>query len=169
MCTIAVGTIGDLCRSIETSMLPYCDTLMTILTENVQSPTLHRDVKPSIITCFGDIALAIGGNFEKYLSVVMQTLNSAFQSTSLESIGDYDLDDFNFILRESILEAYVGIVQGVKASQKSYLMNEYLATIFAILQECFRDGNRSENTSVIMVGLLGDLADTYPSGTLENN
>lgn len=164
MCSIAVGTIGDISRAINDGMAPYCDALMTILTENLQSPTLHRDVKPVIISCFGDIALAIGGSFDKYLNVVMQTLNSAFQTTTAETSGDYELEDFYFVLRESILEAFVGVVQGIKASQKSYLINEHLASMFGILQECFRDGNRGENISNTMVGLLGDLAEAYPPG-----
>lgn len=166
MCSIAVGTIGDISRAINDGLVPYCDTLMTTLTENIQSPILHRDVKPMIISSFGDIALAIGGNFDKYLSVVMSILNSAFASTATESGGDYELEDYFFALRESILEANVGIVQALKASQKSYMINEHLVGMFAMLQEVFRDGQRGESISSTMVGLLGDLAEAYPAGMI---
>ena len=166
MCSIAVGTIGDISRAVNEALVPYCDTLMTALLENIQSPVLYRDVKPVIISCFGDIALAIGGAFEKYLAVVFQILNSAFQSTTQDIEGDYELEDYFLMLRESILEANVGITQGLKGSGKAYLLNDYLVGIFAMQQECFRDGDRTESISSTMVGLLGDLAESYPPGIL---
>lgn len=122
-----------------------------------------------IISCFGDIALAIGGSFDKYLAVVMSFLESAFTSTTAETGGDNELADFHYLLRENILEALVGIVQGLKTSQKAYMINDYLALIFGMVQECFRDGQQNgENINSIMLGLLGDIAEAYPKGIYFN-
>jgi importin subunit beta-1 len=38
---------------------------------------MNRNVKPAILSCFGDIASSIGGDFEPSLDIVMQIINEA--------------------------------------------------------------------------------------------
>jgi len=47
---------------------------MMALLENLGSNTLNCKVKISVLSCFGDIALAIGPAFEPYLQMKMQVL-----------------------------------------------------------------------------------------------
>ena len=69
-------------------------------------------MKPQILSVFGDVALAVGVEFKKYLDVVVSTLHQASQAQV--DRNDYDMVDYLNELRESCLEAYTGIVQGLK-------------------------------------------------------
>lgn len=166
MLSIAVGTIGDIGRALGEGMLPYCDNLMNMLMMNVSSNAVSRGVKPIILSTFGDLALAIGGNFEKYLAPVLQTLMGAIQITVTQPAYDLDILDFHCQLREAVLEAYVGIVQALKSAQKTYLLGEHLANIFQFMQTCYSDPERTEAVGRTMAGLLGDLAEAFPPGQL---
>lgn len=79
LCSIAVGSIGDLCRALGDASLPYCQQFMQGLLNALQSPVLHRSVKPPILSCFGDVALAVGPAFEPFLETTMKVLQQAGQ------------------------------------------------------------------------------------------
>ena len=110
VCSAAVGTTGDICRALEIQLLPYCDEIVRCLLENLQNPALNRQVKPAVLSCFGDIALAISGNFVKYLPSALQMLEQAARTKV--SGDDDELIEYMTALREGILEAYIGVVQG---------------------------------------------------------
>ena len=77
MCQVSVGVLGDVCRAIEARIAPFCDKIMSVLLTNLQSNDVQRNIKPQILSAFGDIAIAIGDAFEAYLPHVLQMLQSA--------------------------------------------------------------------------------------------
>lgn len=89
-----------------------------MLTIYSQSTTLANQFKPAILQCFGDIAGAIGGHFETYLSVVAQVLQQAATITA-GSDSSYEMYDYVISLREGIMDAWGGIIGAMRSSGKS--------------------------------------------------
>ncbi len=77
LCTVAVGIIGDISRALGDQTAQYSSAFMSVLLENLQSDVLNRNVKISILSCFGDLAMAIGPEFEPYLNATMAVLRQA--------------------------------------------------------------------------------------------
>lgn len=133
VCAVTVGVVGDICRALEEKVLPWCDGIMTQLLKDLSSNQLHRSVKPPIFSCFGDISLAIGENFEKYLMYAMPMLQSAAELSSHTSGADDEMIEYTNLLRNGILEAYSGIFQGFKNSPKTQLLIPYAPHILQFL------------------------------------
>lgn len=87
LCTVAVGVIGDICRALGDSTEAYSQGFMGALLQTLQSTTLNRTVKISVLACFGDIALAIGAKFEPYLEHTMGVLKIAGELTANDVSG----------------------------------------------------------------------------------
>jgi importin subunit beta-1 len=164
LCMIGVGLIGDLCRALGEQTIAYSDSFMTLLMQCLQSVTISRDVKPPVLSCFGDVALAIGGHFEKYLPTTMLAVGQACAIRA--EMGNYDLIDYVNSLRNGILEAYIGITQGLKTDDKAGLLLPYVPELFSFLREVYADPERTVSIVSNMVGLLGDLAEVFPNGQL---
>lgn len=117
LCAIGVGLIGDICRALGEGSAPYARDFMQALMSNLSSEVLHRSVKPPILSCFGDIALAVGEtNFEPFLDATMNVLAQA--GSMRADPTNYDIVEYVNTLREGILEAYTGIVGTYKQTAK---------------------------------------------------
>jgi importin subunit beta-1 len=134
LCSMAIGLVSDITRSMGPQCQPYCDTFMNYLLNNLrvrlgsfcdlytstnisQSTALANQFKPAILQCFGDIAGAIGGAFEKYLSVVAQVLQQA-ATVQASPEGSYEMYDYVMSLREGIMDAWGGIIGATKSSDQ---------------------------------------------------
>ena len=158
VCQVAVGVVGDLCRALNEGMIYYTDEIVTILLQNLQNPALNRSVKPPILSCFGDIALAISGQFEKYLTVVMSMLQQA-SATQVDE-GDYELYDYLNQLREGVFEAWTGIIQGLRSDNKAHLILHNADYIVAFVETIANESEDNLEDTVVRgaAGVIGDLA-----------
>ncbi|KAF9516651.1 hypothetical protein BS47DRAFT_619973 [Hydnum rufescens UP504] len=166
LCIVSIGIIGDVCRALGESSAQYCHTFMNALIENLQAVGVSREVKIAVLSCFGDIALAIGGSYEPYLETSMLVLGQAGEVSP--NPLDYDSVDYVAQLRETIIEAEVGIVTGLKGSGKGRLILQYVPSIFDLLRRTVQDEERTELVFQKAMGLIGDLAEAFPNGEIRD-
>lgn len=137
-----------------------------------QSTALANQFKPAILQCFGDIAGAIEGHFETYLSVVAQVLQQA-AGVQASPDGSYEMYDYVISLREGIMDAWGGIIGAMKAGNKSMylsmlmlskissnvylaaLLQPYVESIFSLLNVVWLDQNRSDALMRSSMGVIG--------------
>lgn len=162
LCSTAIGLVSDIVRSMGPLAQPYCDTFMNYLLTNLRSTALANQFKPAILQTFGDIAGAIGAAFETYLSVVAQVLQQA-ANVQVSPEGSYEMFDYVVSLREGIMDAWNGIISAMKSS-KPDLLRQYVESIFQLLHAVYLDQNKSEGLLRSSMGVIGDLAETFPQG-----
>ncbi|KAI1328163.1 armadillo-type protein [Xylariaceae sp. FL0255] len=165
LCSMAIGLVSDITRSMGERSQPFCDNFMNYLLNNLRSAALSNQFKPAILQCFGDIANAITGHFETYLSVVAQVLQQAATVTASPD-GSYEMYDYVISLREGIMDAWGGIIGAMKLSGKTQALQPYVQSIFQLLNIISQDMNRSESLMRSSMGVIGDLAEAYPNGEL---
>ncbi|KAL8129418.1 hypothetical protein V2J09_018573 [Rumex salicifolius] len=158
VCSVTVGVVGDICRALDDKILPFCDGIMALLLKDLSSGDLHRSVKPPIFSCFGDIALAIGAHFEKYVAYAIPMMQGAAEVCAKMETNDDEMLEYGNQLRRSIFEAYSGILQGFKDS-KPDLMVPHAGHLSQFIEFVCKDKERDDSVTKATIAVLGDLAD----------
>lgn len=162
-CQFAVSNVGDVCRAVDEQIFPYCDRLMTLLLQNLQNNEVHRDIKPQILSAFGDVAMAVGDRFENYLSHVVQVLQSAaglcIEQAATAARDDEDSVDYVNALRGGILEAWAGMFNGLSKQKVDQYLRGYATSLLEFIEAISAD-QTSQDISVwrSAAALLGDVA-----------
>lgn len=167
LCQASIGTLGDLCRELDAKVAPYCDSIMLRLLQGLQGGDVPSSLKPQIVSAFGDVAIAIGDTFEKYLPAVLQMLNSASQ-LAVSQTGSAD-PDADAALRTSIVEAWAGLLNGLsKAVSARSLAPSTPGLLDVVVRLCAETKpDESPRTAKAAVAILGDVAAAIPgAGTL---
>ncbi|ODQ66255.1 ARM repeat-containing protein [Nadsonia fulvescens var. elongata DSM 6958] len=166
-CFTAIGLVADIANSLGGAILPYTEGIMTILMTNLQVESAPRDIKPFILSAFGDIASAIGASFGAFLPLVLEILQ---QASSLRAEIDASLDyiDYVFSIQEASLDAYVGIVAGLHDNPD--ILQSVVSPVFSFLEFVQNDYTFMKSESVLRsaVGLIGDIASIYPRGEFKD-
>ncbi|KAM0840429.1 hypothetical protein ACQ4PT_059666 [Festuca glaucescens] len=155
-------------------ILQFADQIMVLFLRvfSCDSSNVHEEAMLAI----GALAYATGTDFLKYMPEFHKYLEMGLQNfgayqVCCVSVGmvvdicralddkDDDSSEYQNELRQSIFEAYSGILQGVKIS-KSELMVPYGASIFHFAELVLRDkSSRDEDLTKAGVALIGDLID----------
>lgn len=162
VCVMAVGGVGDMCRALESKIVGYCDTILETLHNHLMNPKVDKKIKAAIMTCFGDVALAVQGNFEKYLPIVMRLLQEASNTkiTDVQTPNEEWIEYLNN-LREGVLEAYTGIIHGLKEAGKLHLFKEHVNQLLAFLNVICEDQTVNDAVKKAAVGVVGDLIQAF--------
>ncbi|KAJ5625043.1 hypothetical protein N7510_001352 [Penicillium lagena] len=163
ICAMAIGLVSDISRALNDKVQPFCDTFMNLLLNILRTST--NQLKPAILETFGDIAQAIGTNFDTYLPVVGQVLQQASSVTTSSDLP-YDMVDYIVSLREGIMDAWGGILLSYKGKPQITQIQPFVESIFQLLHNISQEGNRSEGLMRSSMGVIGDLADAFPNGEL---
>lgn len=158
VCSVAVHVTCDVARAVGVAFQPWGDDVMKTLLKHLHDASVVRTVKNHIIACIGDIALALGGHFERYLSYVIPVLTQAAQVNYKHD--DWDNVDYLQGLRESIIEAFSGILLGLSGDNKVALFVQQqglLGSIVNLINLIADDPNVTERVLRGTCGLIFDL------------
>ncbi|KAH6584844.1 hypothetical protein BASA61_007212 [Batrachochytrium salamandrivorans] len=113
------------------------------------------------------MSLAIGPKFEAYLQPTMMAIHQL--SESINQMPNSTNEQYEYIhqMRDGIAEAYVGIVQGLKTGDRAELIMPYAHHMFLFLEATTSQEDRLESVTRSIVGLVGDLAEMLPLGTMK--
>lgn len=129
---------------------------MSALFACVRDETIHRDVKPIVISSFGDMAMAVSAAYEPYLQLTVMLLMQASQQHA--PAENEELVFFINQLRASVLEAYSGIIVGFADGQAIDRFESSLPNVLQFLNFLSGDATKDEVVLQKAVALIGDVA-----------
>lgn len=169
----AVGLVADLSRALKSQMTPYCDEMIALLAELLKNSAVHQQVKPQILSVFGDIALAIGTQFTMYMQFVLEQLCTA-STLQITNNADYDVVDYVNEIRENCMIGFTGIIQGLKGENEgdflgpneNALLQHSLPSIVTFIHAVANDADRPDSLTCATAGLIGDLISVFGQNIL---
>ncbi|KAF7038247.1 hypothetical protein CFC21_048451 [Triticum aestivum] len=139
---VYIGVMCSICHILgkEEEVVPSWDHIMEVLYKGIQELSLQ----PSILSSFGEIAVAIGDKFEKYVPPVLEKLREA-EAAHLK-LGD---EDHGSKVRESIFKAYHGMMEGINDPKCGMKVGMALYEFI----EDDQSNTKRRDTSVAMAGV----------------
>lgn len=133
-----LSTLLNSIRAINKEICPSSEAIIKTLIEICTSADVSRGNKTIAITCLGEIAMMIEGEFEKYLSSVMSLLFSACEmGTNIGADADEDTIEFVKDLRFEIIQTFTCIQFAME--EKKNLFGPFIPPIFTFFKNIVND------------------------------
>ncbi|NXN73311.1 IMB1 protein, partial [Himantopus himantopus] len=177
VCLAAVGLVGDLCRALQSNILPFCDEVMQLLLENL-GVSVYLLIS-QLVTVGLHTEKKVGGGRSRSvrhalkISAVHTASGTLLQRAFLLPFqSDYDMVDYLNELREGCLEAYTGIIQGLKGDQENVhpdvmLVQPRVEFILSYIDHIAGDEDHTDGVVACAAGLIGDLCTAFGKDVLK--
>ncbi|OAD08852.1 hypothetical protein MUCCIDRAFT_76269 [Mucor lusitanicus CBS 277.49] len=160
LCLIGIGIMSDLCSTIPHIAKPHAPLFMQLLLDSLSNDHLHRDLRPASLSCFGDVAHALGPEFLPFVNTMMMIIQQAGNLQA--NHNDPEMVAYVDAIRVAMIEAFVGMLQGL--GQSAHTRDVFLPHVngFMLFVNSLVTGNaRSDALNQAILGLLGDVARIY--------
>ncbi|NXQ11591.1 IMB1 protein, partial [Peucedramus taeniatus] len=174
VCLSAVGLVGDLCRALQSNILPFCDEVMQLLLENLGWEEFAGNV-----SCLAPPPRGLNGG-QEVLGARGLGSEGKIWELKLKALfcpcvcpqSDYDMVDYLNELREGCLEAYTGIIQGLKGDQENVhpdvmLVQPRVEFILSYIDHIAGDEDHTDGVVACAAGLIGDLCTAFGKDVLK--
>ncbi|NXJ43147.1 IMB1 protein, partial [Ciconia maguari] len=177
VCLAAVGLVGDLCRALQSNILPFCDEVMQLLLENL-GVSVYLLIS-QLVTVGLHTEKKVGGGRSRSarhalkISAVHMSSRTLLKCAFLLPFqSDYDMVDYLNELREGCLEAYTGIIQGLKGDQENVhpdvmLVQPRVEFILSYIDHIAGDEDHTDGVVACAAGLIGDLCTAFGKDVLK--
>ncbi|NXB85980.1 IMB1 protein, partial [Vidua chalybeata] len=164
VCLSAVGLVGDLCRALQSNILPFCDEVMQLLLENL-GVSGRFPSNSWMLT----LPRGVGGGRSLGKLRMWKIQEVKLKASLCPCVcpqSDYDMVDYLNELREGCLEAYTGIIQGLKGDQENVhpdvmLVQPRVEFILSYIDHIAGDEDHTDGVVACAAGLIGDLCTAF--------
>ena len=161
-----IMAMSDFARSLGLRIAQYAGEIIPPLIKVLESAEVCITSKVLCINCLGDIAGGIQERFIEFLPTVLKYMDEA-AGASLQVTEDLDVDDSLRELRESVLEFYVGLLQGLGSCKQQDVVRAKVPSLVVyismVIGEKYRPGTSSHEAAL---GLIGDIVVAYGDSAL---
>ncbi|NWH23813.1 IMB1 protein, partial [Grus americana] len=170
VCLAAVGLVGDLCRVLQSNILPFCDEVMQLLLENL-GVSVYLLIS-QLVTVGLHTERIVGGGRSRIRAAHASSGPLLTRAFLWPLQSDYDMVDYLNELREGCLEAYTGIIQGLKGDQENVhpdvmLVQPRVEFILSYIDHIAGDEDHTDGVVACAAGLIGDLCTAFGKDVLK--
>ena len=168
LCKSGTMVIGDIARASGDQCSSFVKDLVAPLVANLRTENASSDIKVQSICSLADIASNSRGEFGNYMQEVLPLVFQAADASLQVAEDDIDMFDFLRDLRESVMEFFEGLIQGMEAGGQLQALQPHIKNIvtysLTVTQDTYKPRIAIHRT---VIGVIGDIAKAFSSQVKE--